>query len=662
LGILLDVVPNHLGVGFDNPLWVDLLKLGPDGLGARVFDVDWEALAGGNPGKVTLPVLGAPLSDVLANEELVIEHEPQPMLRYHEHRFPLRNDDASGTIAEILDRQHYKLAWWRTASETLNWRRFFDITELAGVRVEDPEVFERVYAKVFELWADGLIDGLRLDHVDGLADPGRHLNDLDKRLRQLSQREPWVLVEKIVGPDERLPEHWLTSGTTGYEVMNQILRLMINSDGLPTLDRTSREFGGDLGGFPDIVADSKRAILQGSLRAELDRLVIRLTRQCDVPPSRLREALIRTIISFPYYRTYGPIHRPLLETALGQTNDQEAANALALTLVPGSPLLTAFEQLSGPTMAKSLEDTAFYRWPRLVALNEVGGEPDEPILSVERFHAAMTERARTCPMALTATATHDTKRGEDKRMRLAALSHLADDWHDEVTIWAEMVPVGDTIPLDVAYMLFQTWVGIWPTDDVALAEIVDRSLAYAIKATREAKRETSWIDPNAEFERALEDWLRRCLAKNALVERINAFNEHLQPIADHLSMVQLMLKMTLPGVPDIYQGTETLDLSLVDPDNRRPINFSEIATYPDGAADKQKLIGELLELRKNHFDVFSSASYQPISAAPGTISFRRQHADRAVEIGAVIRPNWQLPSPPPGVVDRGYGWYRVCQA
>ncbi|MGF1477140.1 MAG: malto-oligosyltrehalose synthase [Geminicoccaceae bacterium] len=619
LGLLLDVVPNHLGVGPDNPYWQDLLASGADGEGAAIFDVDWQALAGGMPGKVLLPILDRPLADVIAAGDLSIEGSPPASVRFGDLRLPLAAGTAGGSIEKILAQQHWRLAWWRTGNELLNWRRFFDITDLAGVRVEDEAVFERLHQRVLAMLEAGQVQGLRLDHVDGLADPGAYLARLDAAWRERSPEKPWLLVEKILGPGEDLPESWPVAGTTGYEMLNVILKLFVEPAGLRKLDEVYRRFGGDPECFDALVARSKRDILERSLRAELDRLVMKMVRRSDMdlPPSSLRETLIRLICAFPYYRSYGDNHVELIESGLDQLADIDAfvIEGIRRGLAPGSDLLTAFEQLSGPAMAKAMEDTAFYRWHRLIALNEVGGEPHHPPMSLAQVHAFMAERASRWPEALIASATHDTKRGEDTRIRIAALSQTADEWVGEVSNWADAAERyrtdGDPEP-DTIYFIFQTLVGVWPEVGPERDSLLERLITYFEKAMREAKLRTAWTEIDPDYEAAVADFLRGCLSDDRLVARIQSFCEKITPLARRLSLAQTLLKLTLPGIPDIYQGTEMIDQSLVDPDNRRPVDFDRLERFHEAEA-KQTLIARTLEWRKRHPSVFTHGSYRPLA-------------------------------------------------
>jgi (1->4)-alpha-D-glucan 1-alpha-D-glucosylmutase len=710
LGILLDIVPNHLGAHADNPWWWSLLAWGRASPHAGWFDVDWQARAGGTPGRVLLPVLGAPLREILTSGELRLLWEPARggfVLGYHDQRFPLTppswsillehvapelaarcaasgpaDQDALVTavapltgsllavmpppLAELLARQPYRLAWWRLGNDALNWRRFFDITELVGLCIERREVFEASHRLIAELWAAGGLDGLRVDHVDGLADPAGYLRRLAGSCRgwRKGESRPWLLVEKILGPGERLPGGWPVDGTTGYELLNALTGLFVDPAGESVLNTVWQDFGGDPAGFPALVAVAKRLILERSLGAELDRLVARLLElapaDADLSRRAVREGLTALVAALEVYRSYGgggqldAADRDRLEAALQRAaaasglEDPAVLGFLRDVLVergPGDPktrpLLRAFEQLTGPVMAKALEDTAFYRWHRLSALNEVGGEPDHFGVAPDGFHALFAERAQAGRRALIATATHDTKRGEDTRLRIAVLSEIGQDWGTAVARWRELAAplvmpttAGPAPDPATEYLIYQTVLGIWPpglrADDAdGLAALADRLVDYLRKAGREAKLKTSWTAPDETYERGVEAFARSVLdpgRSGELLAAIAALAQRIaRPAAVH-GLAQTLLKLTLPGVPDIYQGTEGWDLSLVDPDNRRPPDFERLAAgldpaaapaallaaWPDGRI-KQWLIARVLALRAGLPGPFARGSYEPLA-------------------------------------------------
>ncbi len=656
MGLLLDIVPNHLGIGRENPFWQALLRDGPESEAAAYFDIDWHAEAGGVPGKILLPFLGRPLTEVIESGELEIVGDPYPALRYHEHLFPLAAGTDEGSLEEVLERQHWRLAWWRCGNSMLNWRRFFDITELAGVRVENDAVFDETHKTLLQLLSEGRIQGLRIDHVDGLADPLGYFERLAHEWAAATKQPRWILVEKILGEDEDLPDSWPVDGTTGYEALNAILGLFIDPVGLNRLDQTYRAFNGDPDGFRKTLEAAKRQILTESLKAEFDRLIRRMLKQqdADIPKGEIEAAVTEVIIHFDYYRTYGArdrfseVDRQRLDRAFGEAmnalpSDPAVFDFLKRQLQPPSPLLQAFEQLTGPAMAKAMEDTAFYRWFRLVALNEVGGEPDQGAVSPRKLHAFLTHRASRWPHALIATATHDTKRGEDTRLRIATLSHLAEQWDREAREWARMTERyrTDCIPKpETAYFIFQTLIGIWPIGDEGRAGIEPRLCAYLQKAMREAKSETSWLAPNERYEAALEAFVKQCLEDGAFLDRLEAFCKIVSPVAAAMSLGQTLIKLTCPGLPDIYRGTERFDQSLVDPDNRRSLDLETLVQIPENApidwhdgSLKQFLIARTLAARRILPELFSKGGYTPLMVdthrPDDFFAFLREHENTA---------------------------------
>jgi (1->4)-alpha-D-glucan 1-alpha-D-glucosylmutase len=732
LGLLIDIVPNHLGVGKDTPWWQELLRWGQDGPGAPFFDIDWESRAGGIPGRLLLPVLGKPYGETLAGGELELRTQQDPpaiMIGYFENEFPTNprtwpkvlNDrlpepllQRLGTVTaetfpalaeeiaaswprslessrdqlhELHEAQAYRLAWWRGGNATLNWRRFFDITELAGVKVEQQPIFDATHEKILGLLKEGTTDGLRVDHVDGLADPARYVQELDQAWRDSgAPNPPWILVEKILGPDEDLPNDWPVAGTTGYEVLNAIMGLFIDPAGQEPLDRLYDQAGGDSRGFAGEVRAAKRMILEENLAAETTRIVSRLADRArvdliarDIPDWALREAVIRVVIELPVYRTYGAGRIPegegrqRLERAIdGAWREAvppvtEAIGFLHDVLLsePGEEtsllqLRSAFEQLTGPAMAKALEDTAFYRWFRLTALNEVGGEPEHFGRSPDDLHAFFEARARRWPEALITTATHDTKRGEDTRLRIAALSEFAGEWATEVKAWMRLNEPhrrevgGSPAPEPpVEYAYYQTLIGAMPLGEEGLSELPDRMVAYFEKAMREAKRRTSWLQPDQAYEEAIAGFIRGTLTDPDFRERALGFVQQVAPLAAVHGLAQTLLKLTTPGLPDIYQGTERWDLSLVDPDNRRPVDFElrmnalgggaspadRAAGWRDGAI-KQHLIELVLAERRKRPALWTEGEYVPLdlSGPAGDRLFASARIDdRAAAITIVPR-------------------------
>ena len=571
----------------------------------------------------------------------------------------------------LLERQHYRPAHWSLAQTDLNYRRFFDISSLAGLCVENPETFAAMHTLVARLIADGSLQGLRLDHIDGLSNPAQYCERLQKLVHaQHRGTAPfYVVMEKILAEGEPAPPFAGVAGTTGYEWLNVISHLLVDPRGLPILDRTWRDFSSIRSDFDDILRAAKHHVLENILASEFDALVRLLahiaggdSRTRDFPAHQLGSALALFVSAFPVYRTYvttsGPSgrDRAVIEAAIAAARAQWKGpqadifdflrDVLTFDLVTrgGSHhaaqvhrFATRLQQLTGPMMAKSLEDTALYRDHRLLALNEVGGRPDAPALSIEAFHARMQERATAAPFGLTATATHDTKRGEDARARLIALSELAPDWTRLVRIWR-----GDNAPLARSrgasripsaaheYMLYQAMLGAWPLGGLS-ADFVERISAYALKAAREGKEQTNWVARDEEYENGLADFIRHILdptVSPVFLESFSDFAQRLALMGALNSLLQVTLKATMPGIPDFYQGTEFWDFSLVDPDNRRPVDFAAraqalpetrpdslalVRSWPDGRI-KLALTAALLAARRAYASVFSG-KYQPLEVA-----------------------------------------------
>jgi (1->4)-alpha-D-glucan 1-alpha-D-glucosylmutase len=753
IGLILDFVPNHMGVHYaDNPWWLDVLEWGPRSPYAASFDIDWQSLPSHPGGGVLIPILGRSYGEALEGGEIELRYDANEgsfSAWYYEHRLPIapgrygeilqkvvseaqatdtpagrrllelaaryrgahnpQRDGAPALKAELaaipaaedvigrglrayhpksgaagaplalhylLERQHYRLAYWRLAGSEINYRRFFDINALAGLRMEDAETFQRVHARVRQLIAQGRLSGLRLDHIDGLRDPHQYFRRL-QRLIDVSEPSGshgvYVVAEKILADRERLPRFAGVHGTTGYEWLNVISRVLVSGRGLRKLEHTWHEVSGDQRAFADIVIEAKRRVIANILASEftvLTRLLARIAaghyRTRDYTAERLRAAFELFILHFPIYRTYltgsGPSRddRAVIETAIIKARadwfgaDVDIFDFLqdALTLDLLAPGRTGYsiartrrfafkvQQFTGPMMAKSLEDTAFYRYHRLLALNEVGGDPAAGALSIANFHERMSERAAKAPHGLTATATHDTKRGEDARARLLALSEIAEEWSQHVREWRELnehlieSSESSRTPSSAhEYMLYQALLGAWPLDGPD-ADFVERMLAYVVKAAREGKEQTSWLAPNEGYEAGLRRFVARLLDpahSRGFIASFEAFARRVALMGALNSLTQVTLKTTMPGVPDFYQGTELWDLSLVDPDNRRPVDMAMRAcllpsldeapdwraladSWPAGHI-KFALTRRHLALRQQVHDVFANGSYQPLKVA-----------------------------------------------
>ncbi|MBX9846600.1 MAG: malto-oligosyltrehalose synthase [Xanthobacteraceae bacterium] len=764
MGLILDFVPNHMAVGSDNALWLDVLEWGARSPHAASFDISWDLLPYRRSGGVLLPVLGRPYGDALTAGEIELRFDPQQgsfSAWYFDHRFPInpqRYDDIIKTVvvaanenttsagrallalgrehatlgrptyaqapalkanlaalpgaAEIiarglaayrpdreggvnllhrlLERQHYRLADWRLAVSAINYRRFFDINDLAGVRVEDAATFRMMHEFVLRLVAEDRLQGLRLDHIDGLFDPAQYA----RRLRQVlaaargPRRPPvYVIAEKILADGETMPALPGIAGTTGYEWLNTISRVLVDATGRDRLDALWRQTEPGLGDFQTVLRGSKERVLNGIMASEANVLAQLLSRIAaghystrDYAPDRLRSALRLYILEFPVYRTYvsatgpGERDRTVIERAIAaarrrwQGTDADIfdflRDALTLDLIrdgrPYSrPRVRQFafkmQQFTGPMAAKSLEDTAIYRYHALLGLNEVGGDPSLPALSIAEFHERMQARVAQGSAGLTATATHDTKRGEDARMRILALSEIPDLWAEHVRLWREinarLIGKADgryTPSSGHEYLIYQALIGVWPHGRPPDASFAQRFEDYAIKAAREGKLETNWLNPDERYEDGLRSFVKGILDAEASRAFLASFADVARRAAllgALNSLAQLVLKATMPGVPDFYQGTELWDLALVDPDNRRPVDFTArqamLAALPSASAGeladnwtdgriKMALTRRLLQLRAEHPDAFRNGAYE-------TVAVTSPHRDHVI----AFKRSWQ---------------------
>ncbi|MET9507891.1 malto-oligosyltrehalose synthase [Streptomyces flavidovirens] len=626
LGLILDIVPNHMAVpapeSLNRPLW-EVLREGPGSPYARWFDIDWE----GGGGKVLLPVLAHRIGDEL--EDLTVEGET---LRYYDHAFPLREGTASLPMPELLDAQWYRLGWWRLARTELNYRRFFTISELIGVRVEDPEVFAASHAKILELVRDGVVEGLRIDHPDGLADPEAYLRRLGEAVGGR-----WTVVEKILTGPERLPAEWPVAGTTGYDALYRIDGLFTDPDGTGELTAHYRDFAGpagDRGGYWEAtVRRSAYKVLTHELAAETRYLVRTAERICaadpalrDYAPWALRTAVRELLVRVPVYRPYVTAGGPCPESAEAAvpveaarqvkaafTVREEAAvvdvvRDLALGKLGGGPDRAAFcarfAQTASALRAKSVEDTAFYRYTPLISANEVGGEPGAPAVSPADFHAFCERLARDWPATGTVLSTHDTKRSADVRARIAVLSECPQRWA-RLLAGLVSVPAPDA---HLAWTAWQTVLGFGEPD-------AERLTAALLKSVREAGLHTSWTEQDAGYEQAVADFVAAGPAGPPF-ETVAKFARDLGPYVRANVLGAALLHLTMPGVPDLYQGTEREFRALVDPDNRRPVDFTPPAADDGGlSAEKYAVTVAALGLRRTRPEAFGeSGTYTPLTA------------------------------------------------
>ncbi len=611
LGLVLDLVPNHMGVGdpTEAPWWWDVLQHGRGSAHAAAFDVDWEF--GG--GRVRIPVLGS-ADDVEKIE--VVDGE----LRYYDNRFPLAPGSEGGTPQEVHDRQHYELVDWRRADSDLNYRRFFAINTLAGLRAEDPEVFAATHELVLELVREGAVDGLRIDHPDGLADPKGYLD----RLAEASGGR-WTVVEKILEPGEDLPGSWATAGTTGYDALSEVDQVLVDPAGEAALTALDTELTGEPVDYAQLVHDSKREVTDGILGSEVARLV-RNTGELGgagsgaVDAAQQTEALAELLASFDVYRSYLPDGREHLDATVAAVRERRPDLTAALDALhpvlssAGTEAATRFEQTSGPVMAKGVEDSAYYRWGRFVALNEVGGDPARFGTTPEEFHEAQARRLERKPQAMTTLSTHDTKRSEDTRARLAVLAELPDEWAGLVRGLLDRHPLPDR-PL--AHLVWQNLVGAWPLSR-------ERAQAFAEKAAREAGRSTTWTDQDEAFEAQLRTVVDAASDDERTRAELDAFVDRIALPGWSNSLTQKLVQLTMPGVPDVYQGTELWDHSLVDPDNRRPVDYDLrrrllarldegwMPDVDDTGAAKLLVVSRALRARRGSPELFTG--YTPVTA------------------------------------------------
>jgi (1->4)-alpha-D-glucan 1-alpha-D-glucosylmutase len=525
----------------------------------------------------------AVLFDYLAR---LLEREPELCARIDTQLEKLTADVEA--LDSWLERQNWRLAHWRNATTDLGYRRFFDVNSLAGLRIENVRVFERVHHVVLKWLAQGTIDGVRVDHVDGLRDPHEYL----QRLREAAP-DAWIVVEKILAENEPLPRHWPIEGTTGYEFIRTTDQLFVDSQNQAKFDALDARYSGETGSWEERVREAKLLILKQVLGSERERITDLaqrvLTRRIelrDATRKTLSSAVTELLISYPVYRTYvrmGSItdhDRSLIDQVLAKTQEirpeidarviEGLSNVLSLQWAGEleTELALRVQQLTGAIMAKSIEDTLFYRHVRLTALNEVGGSPEVFGISVDDFHKSLESIDK--PRGLLASATHDTKRGEDTRARLLALSEIPERWEQAVSRWSELTKKYRSSLIDGAteYFFYQTLLGAYPLTE-------ERALAYMQKATREAKRSTSWIQPEPEYEAALESFIKAAIADKHLQGDVAQLVASISPGAYITALARTLIKLTAPGVPDVYQGTELWDFSLVDPDNRRPVDYAE---------------------------------------------------------------------------------------
>ncbi|UCE04187.1 MAG: malto-oligosyltrehalose synthase [Candidatus Latescibacterota bacterium] len=834
MGLILDVVPNHMGVADDsNRYWQDVLENGPSSPFAKFFDIDWSPPKPDLANKVLLPFLGDQFGRVLENGELRLTYARGAFwIKVYDRRLPVAprtwtrvlepllallrtthaRDDGEilelesiltalrhlparteseparveerrrekevikrrlGTLMnsapafrraleqvvtrtngrrgeprsfdaleELLAEQAYRLSYWRVASDEINYRRFFDINELAAIRVEELDVFKLVHRFVLRMLSQGWVTGLRIDHPDGLFDPEQYFRDIQqacgKAMARAARRaEPrvevpkraagatrvvhdrdrpcFVVAEKILSGDEKLDPHWAVHGTTGYETMNHLNGVFVDRDNSHTMRAIYQRFTGEVERYEDTIYASKKLVLNATMSGELGVLARHLDRLSeqhrwsrDFTLPSLRNALREVIACFPVYRTYiradsqmvSDEARRSIETAIRTAQRRNPVMNPSLfefirsvLLLEDPPELTEaeraarrnfvlrFQQLTAPVTAKGVEDTAFYRTLALVSLNEVGGEPNRFGVPVDEFHGANAERCTNWPFSISASSTHDTKRGEDVRARINVLSEIPQEWEAAIQRWRDWnrnkksILDGVEVPdANEEYHFYQTLVGVWPLQvedaEAEHATLVTRLEVYMQKAIKEAKLHTSWVNPNETYENAVIEFVRNTLAMesgNEFLRDVMRFSDRIAPAGALNSLAQTVLKVASPGIPDFYQGTETWSFALVDPDNRRAVEFERLAqqlaelerqekrdavgcvrelldSWRDGRV-KMYVTRKALGLRRDHAALFENGDYVPLEArgsGRGNVcAFARQHADRWV-LAAVPRLTCRL--------------------
>jgi (1->4)-alpha-D-glucan 1-alpha-D-glucosylmutase len=623
VGLVVDIVPNHAGVGDPsvNPTWWDVLRNGQKSEFSDFYDVDWSR------GRILLPVLAD------APDELDKLTVSDGELHYYDKRYPIAEGTGEGSPREVHDRQHYELVNWTRGDRELNYRRFFTITDLAGLRVEDPAVFDATHAEILRWCREGIAQGIRVDHPDGLRDPGGYF----ERLHEAAP-EAWLVVEKILEPGEELPP-WPVAGTTGYDALAEVCGVFVDPSTEAFFDTLQHHLTGAETSWQDQVHEAKLAVATTALAAELDRMA-RLVPEAEAAP----RALAELAACFPVYRSYLPFgarHLAKARSEAGRRRPQLIRVFDQLTgrlRNPADELAVRFQQFTGAVMAKGVEDASFYRWTRFTARNEVGNDPAHFGVWPDEFHEYSEQRLRTWPDTMTALSTHDTKRSEDVRARLAVLAEVPGDWTEVVRRWVRTAPLPDPA---LAHLIWQAAVGCWPISR-------ERLQAYAVKAAREAATGTSWLHPDEVFETALREMVDRIFDDPALHQEVAGFAESITPPGWSNALGQKLVQLTMPGVPDVYQGTELWDFSLVDPDNRRPVDFGArrellgriddgwVPPVDDTGAAKLLVTSRTLRLRRQRPEAFHR--YQPVYAE-GRVA---EHA-LAFDRGGVVTVATRLP-------------------
>ena len=760
MGLIIDIVPNHMAASHENRWWFDVLENGSKSQFAKFFDINWRVADPRLRHRLLIPILGAPLTECLDKNEISLAYDParrRLVFRYYDHLLPLspasyghafgllgepfltlartwfppgqeraldlhqmtdglaalRDEQGSSFgpafealqkraatdrdfLTPLLSQQHYVLAPWSEAARHINWRRFFDISDLVALRMERAEVFNASHVLIRQLFQDGLIDGVRLDHVDGLADPKSYCRRLRRELKQLGSKRPngpqspYIIVEKILETDENLPTTWQIDGTTGYDFMADVVGILHDPAGEAELTALWTDMSGDGRDFAAIATDARLEILRSLFPRQLEDLVdlfLSAERRRATTPAQeaTRNGLRLLLAYFTRYRLYGEAQglpaedqqvlasyqrRAAIDLGDG---DQQAVEAICRQMRDASKAtpraleaLTRFQQLSATLAAKAGEDTAFYRYGRLLSRNDVGSNPAQLSLSIDRFHAANQRRQRLFPSAMLATATHDHKRGEDVRCRLAVLSEDAPYWTDQAKRWLQSHQAGyATVPAPVKLMIYQMIVGTWSpdlqaSDRTGLERLSGRLAVWLQKSLREAKQETSWAQPDADYEAGCQRFLSTILDPDTTGPFLTEIADYVRRISAAAALnglTQVALRMTCAGIPDLYQGCDFWDFSMVDPDNRSTVNYAQreqtlkmpttleelLPAWRNGHV-KQRLIQSLLRLRGERRELFDRGRYLPLALsgphADRLVAFARHLDDESL---IVLAPRLSLP-------------------
>ena len=627
---MIDLVPNHMGASVDNPWWFDLLKFGKKSKYAQFFDIEWEA---GN-GKIIIPFLHDGSKIIKKGEFLYVDDK----------KYPLKPGTENLSLEDILSSQNYQLIHWKLTHKKINYRRFFDISELVGIKMEDPNLYDLYHKTIFRWIKEGKVQGLRIDHPDGLLNPSAYLKKLNRDCKNL-----YIVCEKILQSGELLRPDWKAEGTVGYDVLNTLNTLFVNPKSEKQFDKIYQEFTGDKKDPQQLLIDLKRSYIKKYLESEIEIISKKI---------KEKEKLIELLAHFPIYRSFVKTKGKEIESA----DETLFKNAKFLLKDENRKALLRIQQLMPAVFAKGFEDTFLYRYNRLIALNEVGGNPTQFGMEIGKFHQINQKRSTHFPHSMITTSTHDTKRSLDVRMRIAVLSLIPKRWEAKIGKWRQLN--GPFIDCNIEYFFYQTLIGFWPDDkQKSYLTYRKRLIDYMIKVVREGKHYTDWVEVNENYESDLIKFINKVLDNELFWKDFYPFNEEITLYGMYNTFSSLILKLTLPGVCDFYQGEELWRYDLVDPDNRQDVNFQsraklleEINTFPDqktllnwfsmphNAKLKMYIIHKGLQIRNQEKDLFIDGKYIPLETKDeNTVAFIRKKGNREI---LVITPRFYIPNPP----------------